>query len=507
MKNFFLIIALLFCQIAFSQWVKIDGLDSFSINSIAVNQTTGAIYAAASQNNSFKGVFYRPNLSSQWNEIYKGIASFAVNKLEIDSAGTLYLGTTNGVYYTNDNDSCISISQGLPTNFGIYPSVNSVSSIDSFLYIGTNAGIYRTLKNNFNWQSFSQNLPTGMSPNRITKYHNQILASYVNNVYRTDINISNWLSLNSISNGQGAFPPTINDMAVGDSAVYLAVEGAWSNAYKSIGDSMNFSACASTSHLTAYSIFALANEFWVGTFYGGIYKGNNYGNVLSPSIPNLPTWATVKSITRYGTALLVGTEYYSYQTGSGGLYYLDNIILATGDDNLKATLQDEFVTIDWESEDDLEINQFELQRSDDRQHKFKTIKIFNRNVNVHKYSYNDYDINQGDINLFYRLKRKDINGNLSFSKTIRVKLTKKTHDIFYIVPNPTTTTLKIKLSNFQNSKNYNFCLFNSYGSLILKKVNINQENFAINVASLPRGVYFAKIEFGQSRYSKTVILQ
>lgn len=301
---------------SFSQWVKVNGLDSLTIYSIAVNQNNGSIYAATSKNNIFKGIYYRPNLSTPWSKIYNGLGSLGVNKLEMDTidseTGRLYIATTSGVYFTDNNSDCYPINNNLPSNLGNYPSVNCISSIDSFLYIGTNYGIYRTLKSTINWQIFNQNLPTGTSANRILKYHNSLIASFSNNVYRTGINLPNWASASSISNGQSSFPPTINDMSVNDTGIFLAVQGAWSNTYRSIGDSMIFGPCASTSSLTAYCVLAYGNAFWTGVLYGGgVYKGTNNGNNLSVMNPSLPYWTVVESFAKYGTALLAGTEYLS----------------------------------------------------------------------------------------------------------------------------------------------------------------------------------------------------
>ncbi len=271
------------------------------------------------------------------------------------------------------------MNEGLPENFGIYPSVNAISIIDSFIYIGTNNGVLRTLRTqSANWQPFNQNLPSGTSPNRILKYRGLMLASYRDNVYRTGQSVADWIEADSIAGGQGGpgIVPAIEDMAASDSIIYLAVSGASSNTFKSIGDSMVFTSCAATNYLSSYSVFTANDQFWTGTFYGGMYKGTGRGNDLAFSNPNLPAWASVKSIERYGSGLLAGTEYYTFQTGSGGLYYLDFTVLAANDYNFKAYLDRQSVRIGWQDIIQAETQKFELQKYDNLAGEFKTIAVF-----------------------------------------------------------------------------------------------------------------------------------
>ncbi|MBL0357747.1 MAG: T9SS type A sorting domain-containing protein [Chitinophagaceae bacterium] len=502
------IFLIFFNTVVSGQWVRVNGLDSFSINSIAVNQTNGFLFVVAYQNTNFMGLFSKPNIydPNPWTNITKGLGTVKVNKVAISPEGTFYLGTANGVYFVNENDSCESINQGLPANFGIYPSVNSITVIDTFLYIGTNNGVFRKLRTQAtNWQPFSQNLPLGVSPNRILKYRNSILASYSNNVYRTEQGAANWIGADSIAMGQGIGTLTIEDMAASDSIIYVAVSGAWSNTFKSIGDSMVFTSCAETNYLSSYSIFSINNQFWTGTFYGGIYKGTGRGNDLAFSNPNLPAWASVKSIDRYGTGLLAGTEYYSFQTGSGGLYYGDFTVLAANDYNFKAYEVGQSVKISWQDIFGTETQKFELQKFDNAAGQFKTIAAFHHSASSKNYNYQDYDIKNPGSNILYRLKEFCLNGEIQYSPTIRVDL--NTYLQFTVHPNPARDKITVIIPENISLQKCNLLVYNSLGVLKLNIKAINQRQLSVDVSALSKGLYWLKIESPEVSLSKALMVE
>ena len=480
-------------------------MDSLTITSIAVNQNNGSIYVSTMQNNIFKGVYFCPNLITPWSKISIGLGSLSVNKLDIDSTGTLYIATSSGVYYTTNNTDCYPINYNLPSNFGNYPSISCISSIDSFLYVGTNSGIYRTVKSNINWQLFNQNLPTGNAANRILKYHNYLIASFSNNVYRTNINLSNWVSAISISNGQSTFPPQINYMSANDSGIYLAVEGAWSNTYRSIGDSMIFSPCALTNSLTAYSILAYGNSFFTGTFYGGVYKGTNDGKDLQRINPNLLPGVTVQSLSTYGTALLAGTEYYSYKIGSGGLYYLNNTILGLIDDDFKASQKSQGVLLEWSNDANNPVKQYELERCEETLPNFKRNQTINVYSNINRFSYIDKDINRINKRMYYRLKSIKINGEILYSKIISI--ISKENISFQISPNPASNLLNVKLPTYFDAANSNLAIFNYNGVRFLEKDNLQSQNFIVDVSKIPKGFYILAISNGDKSVSEKIELK
>jgi len=109
---------------------------------------------------------------------------------------------------------------------------------------------------------------------------------------------------------------------------------------------------------------------------------------------------------------------------------------------------------------------------------------------------------------YYRLKINDLDGTISYSKTISIRVTPPIN--VNVHPNPATSELSVFIQGNQSLRNSQLSLLNMTGQLIFAKklaVAANQHKETLNLASVPRGVYYLKIENGVESVVKKVVLR
>lgn len=109
---------------------------------------------------------------------------------------------------------------------------------------------------------------------------------------------------------------------------------------------------------------------------------------------------------------------------------------------------------------------------------------------------------------YYRLKINDLDGSISYSKTISIRLAAPIN--VNVFPNPATDKLTVMIQGNQPFKNGQMTLMNVTGQVVLnKKLNTisNEIKTVLNLKSIPRGVYYLKIENGLENFVKKVVLR
>jgi hypothetical protein len=163
----------------------------------------------------------------------------------------------------------------------------------------------------------------------------------------------------------------------------------------------------------------------------------------------------------------------------------DGIILPVTIINLKAYEQGHIVKIDWTSLIEVNIANYEIQRSSDNLD-FATVGIIpaaiTYDTKIKNYSYND--LHPLKAYNYYRLKITDKDGKISFSNTAWVNIhTDKSAMVIY--PIPAKNVLHI-----QTNEPAVFVITNQSGKILISKTINKKED--INIANLPAGVYYIK---------------
>ncbi|MES2849119.1 MAG: T9SS type A sorting domain-containing protein [Bacteroidota bacterium] len=189
-----------------------------------------------------------------------------------------------------------------------------------------------------------------------------------------------------------------------------------------------------------------------------------------------------------------GSNYSCLVTSSGGN------ILPIKYSSFDAIISGAAITCNWTTEQEMNNNYFELERSFDGA-AFKTIAIIfsnNGNSNTkqqYKYKDNGTAVKNQQV-MYYRIKQVDIDGNATYSKIIMVQLVKNTTNELQVSPNPFVQNIIVKVNATENGI-ANIILTNTQGQkVIVKKTSINKgsNNMSVNdLQNLAKGMYFMQV--------------
>lgn len=142
------------------------------VNNIAVNPSTGSVFAAASNM-----ILRSQNGGTSWNAVRSTLASATMSDVQITSTGTIYAGIPAGFQdagisrSTDDGVSWTDITPaGFPVNYGriviaIAPSNENIVYV--WIYTGTGATqteLWKYDASSTNWTNLTVNLPTIIAP-------------------------------------------------------------------------------------------------------------------------------------------------------------------------------------------------------------------------------------------------------------------------------------------------------------------------------------------------------
>jgi hypothetical protein len=150
-------------------------------------------------------------------------------------------------------------------------------------------------------------------------------------------------------------------------------------------------------------------------------------------------------------------------------------------------LPDQKISLNWETEVDIELARFSVQESQDGMN-FTELG----NVTAATFNLIDHSINKG--NNFYRVRAIDKNGRSTYSNIINV-MNKQEPVSMIIFPNPVENELKIRLSVADPGK-VTLRITDILGNTIYTGdvfADESKREFAINAAEWPSRVYFIKV--------------
>lgn len=156
---------------------------------------------------------------------------------------------------------------------------------------------------------------------------------------------------------------------------------------------------------------------------------------------------------------------------------------------------DHTVDLLWETEQELNIDYFEIEKADDGINFIKTgtVDAKNNYESLNNYLFTDKNPKPG--NNYYRLKIIDKNGSFEYSKQINVWFEQKQRNLT-LFPNPVGEELSVHFDNTHTSI-VNFSIFNSIGQKVIYRQllpSVGRNQIQLDVSGLSSGLYFLEIE-------------
>jgi hypothetical protein len=163
--------------------------------------------------------------------------------------------------------------------------------------------------------------------------------------------------------------------------------------------------------------------------------------------------------------------------------------------NFNATINNKQTNLTWSTASEVNNKGFEIEKSIDGK-KFETVGFVKGNANsnkVNKYSF----IDANNSNAFYRLKQIDFDGKFDYSTIVKVKGNDLTIEI---TPNPFNENIEIS----SNSTIVNAEILDITGKSRIVEV-IDGNKAVINTSGLSNGIYFIRINNGETVITKRII--
>jgi hypothetical protein len=186
----------------------------------------------------------------------------------------------------------------------------------------------------------------------------------------------------------------------------------------------------------------------------------------------------------------------SAQTGTNALPVLISV-----DANLRS---DNKVVISWTILAQVNTDYFDVERSNDGI-SWQSIAVVNADANAAiPATYTALDISPLKGSDFYKIRIKDLNGNISFTaiKNVRVN----TSGGISLYPNPASNKVNISLGQFPHA-DWSVSIFNGLGQIMVqKKYTKNTTIVSLPVYNYPEGNYTVEITEGNFRQSNTLMI-
>jgi hypothetical protein len=504
MKSIFTLVLLLNLNVSFSQWTRVQQLPASDIFSLYKKNNT--IYAGGikivyfSTDNgqtwdstsrvpqlitvdnvivhndelyasSFgRGVYKSPDGGATWQNISSGISPIISDFCEYQ--GNLYAATLgDAVFKLNPvtRNNWLSFKSGL-SNLSL--NINSIAATSNTLIAGGLAnGLYDFLPNNSNdWQErflLNQISPSERSDDIVTAHDSLFLAGSSGKFYLSTDNGLNWTRFGNNS---------------------LSQETLLSNAKQAFLAARNIFNGQTENTLFAYAKKdSLGHPFVVFSFVPDhfTYKIEISGNKLWDASSNglffmaLSDLPGITAADDSVTLILLPVRFISF-----------NVQLNAG----------KTVGIDWTTADATNIDHYEVERSDDRQHWVDLANISPQSSN----QYHSTDAAPLNGVNYYRIKAVSSDGSLSYTLVKSVTLVAET--AFRAWPNPVTDILNVRIATNAESTAV-VKLFDSKGALV-KQLDVDvmpgDNFFKLNIGSLSGGMYSLSAEWNNGREKRTI---
>lgn len=152
------------------------------------------------------------------------------------------------------------------------------------------------------------------------------------------------------------------------------------------------------------------------------------------------------------------------------------------------------VKVEWKTSNEQNYTGFAVERSNDGGKTFAAIDSISSNGQG---SYNFLDQHQLSGQNQYRLKQRDINDSISYSKVVTIQYSNQSNNLvksnISVYPNPAVSSISVTVVNTTSeAANYNIQLSNSFG-LVIKQTTSAQPTYQTDISNLMPGTYIVKV--------------
>jgi hypothetical protein len=183
------------------------------------------------------------------------------------------------------------------------------------------------------------------------------------------------------------------------------------------------------------------------------------------------------------------------------------IVLNTQLLSFHANVRNSLVDLDWEIANDGDALFYELERSTDNINYTAINKQYSSKLGGHaSYSYTDSP--EGAGNQFYRVKIVERNGHVKYSRIIVITMETELVNGFKILPNPTSNTYSLLISNTSEQKATIYVSDMTGRILEIVPLNLRRGSSLVNLtnpAQRQPGTYAIRLVVGKEVFSGKMI--
>ncbi len=274
----------------------------------------------------YVAMYRSTDFGASWNKSQNGFpAGISILSL-LESESSIYAGTRDGVFRTDDNGDTWTKMGG--TNDTVnYCAVWDMCALGDTLYISAflqfNTTVYKTPDNGITWIRCGNGLPTGISFIKgLVASGNNLVAGTGEGIYYSSDNGSSWHQANGPNQN-------IESLTASGNFVYAAVPSG-AGVYRSVDNGVNWS-LALQSTVDYVDVAAIDNYAFAGSFFGGARYSSNYGSTWFQS-GGFPTDASIFALGPVADGVvLAGTDlepswiYVSYNNGTSYSPYSEGL--------------------------------------------------------------------------------------------------------------------------------------------------------------------------------------
>jgi hypothetical protein len=151
----------------------------------------------------------------------------------------------------------------------------------------------------------------------------------------------------------------------------------------------------------------------------------------------------------------------------------------------KAWQENKNIDVQWQVDNQLNVSQYRVEKSSDGVHFSNAANVQVSGKSTSTYSWEDIDPSAG--NNFYRIKEINYNGEVEYSKILKVS-TAATGNSISVYPNPVVSgVIGLQMDNMA-SGTYSIRLLNTFGQLIYSKSINHMQGSATETITAPSGI-------------------
>ena len=487
----------------------------------------------------YVGMYRSTDYGVSWNKSQTGFPAGTSILSLLESESSIYAGTRDGVYRTDDNgDSWMKLTgQSDTVN---YCSVWDMCELDGDLYISAflqfNTTVYKTTDKGITWIRCDNGLPPD-NPfiKGLVSSGENVIAGTDDGIYYTSDKGLSWHPTNA---------PTeyIESMAASGDYVYAVVT--FYGIYRSLNNGVSWIPSL-PSTIDYVDVAAIDNYAFAGSFFEGAKYSTNYGSGWYAS-NGFPPDASIFVIGPAGNGMvLAGTDlepswiYVSFDNGnyyspySEGLFENASVeAFATNETfsfagtdyngvwrrylpgvpveliSFTATTDENTVTLSWTTSTETSNSGFEVQRKNIDWERIGFIEGHGTTTEENSYLFVDNNLTAGKYQ--YRLKQLDYDGSFKFSDIVEIEvLSPIEFSLSQNYPNPFNPTTTIQYS-IPQSGTVKLAVYNTLGEVVRILANNYKDagtyTINFNASNLSSGIYYYRLEAGAFIETKKMVI-